>query len=287
MKTVKLILLLMLTDMVVAQDGSILPGQKKAIMTMAQSRGYSTEQWNSYLIQEYGKGMDDLSRNEGAEIIMAFQSETIEIRSMPVKKVGLETASLLEPGMKKLFHFQDGTIRNGEILSIEDDLVALRTTSGTFKIPSDQFLSETADITNKRGELFKGIVLGETIEEFIIRTSYGDAIIQKRDIRTMKRYHGGVLDKKSEDRRKFYQGEAQLLNIFMDPTAFPLIGNTFYLMVYRWVMDLQIVSCSPRSLDQILVVILIFILALDFTIESQRKKRLQPPGDLEYTDLLI
>ena len=287
MKTVKLILLLMLTDMVVAQDGSILPGQKKAIMTMAQSRGYSTEQWNSYLIQEYGKGMDDLSRNEGAEIIMAFQSETIEIRSMPVKKVGLETASLLEPGMKKLFHFQDGTIRNGEIVSIEDDLVALRTTSGTFKIPSDQFLSETADITNKRGELFKGIVLGETIEEFIIRTSYGDAIIQKREIRTMKRYHGGVLDKKSEDRRKFYQGEAQLLNIFMDPTAFPLIGNTFYLMVYRWVMDLQIVSCSPRSLDQILVVILIFILALDFTIESQRKKRLQPPGDLEYTDLLI
>ena len=55
MKTVKLILLLMLTNMVVAQDGSILPGQKKAIMTMAQSSGYSTEQWNSYLIQEYGK----------------------------------------------------------------------------------------------------------------------------------------------------------------------------------------------------------------------------------------
>ena len=229
MKTMKLISILMLTCMLVAQDGSILPGQKKAIMTMAQSSGYSTEQWNSYLIQEYGKEIDDLSRNEGAEIIMAFQSGTIAMRSTPAKKIGLETASLLEAGMKKLFHFQDGTIRNGEIVSIEDGLVALKTNSGTFKIPSDQFLSETADITNKRGELFKGIVLGETIEEFIIRTSYGDAIIQKRDIRTMKRYHGGVLDKKSEDRRKFYQGEAQLLNIFMDPTAFPLIGNTFYL----------------------------------------------------------
>ena len=229
MKPMKLISLLMLTGILMAQDGSILPGQKKAIMTMAQSSGYSTKEWNSYLIQEYGKGIDELSRNEGAEIIMAFQSGTIAMRSKPVKKIGLETASLLESGMKKLFHFQDGTIRNGEIISIDDGLVALKTTSGTFKIPSDQFLSETADITNKRGELFKGIVLGETIEEFIIRTSYGDAIIQKRDIRTMKRYHGGVLDKKSEDRRKFYQGEAQLLNIFMDPTAFPLIGNTFYL----------------------------------------------------------
>ena len=86
---------------------------------MAQSSGYSTEQWNSYLIQEYGKEIDDLSRNEGAEIIMAFQSGTIAMRSTPVKRIGLETASLLEPGMKKLFHFQDGTIRNGEIVSIE------------------------------------------------------------------------------------------------------------------------------------------------------------------------
>ena len=106
MNTMKLILILMLTCMLVAQDGSILPGQKKAIMTMAQSSGYTTEQWNSYLIQEYGKGVDDLSRNEGAEIIMAFQSGTIAMRSKPVKSIGLETATLLEPGMKKLFHFQ-------------------------------------------------------------------------------------------------------------------------------------------------------------------------------------
>jgi hypothetical protein len=45
----------------------------------------------------------------------------------------------------------------------------------------------------------------------------------------MKRYHGGVLDRKTEERRKFYQGEAQLISVFMDPTAFPLAGNTFYL----------------------------------------------------------
>ena len=75
MKTVNLFLIIMSTCMLVAQDGSILPGQKKAIMAMAQSRGYSTEQWNSYLIQEYGKGIDNLSRNEGAEIIMAFSQD--------------------------------------------------------------------------------------------------------------------------------------------------------------------------------------------------------------------
>ena len=82
------------------------------------------------------------------------------MRSNTCQKSRTSNSSLLEPGLKKLFHFQDGTIRNGEIVSIEDNLVALKTTSGTFKIPSDQFLSETADITNKRASFFKGITSG-------------------------------------------------------------------------------------------------------------------------------
>jgi hypothetical protein len=131
-------------------------------------------------------------------------------------------------GMKKRFHFTDGSVRDGEILSIEDGKVAIKTASGTFNIPADQFLSETAEVKNKKGELFKGVVLGETAEEYIIRTSFGDAVVQKKDIQSMKRYHGGILDRQSEERRKFYQSEAQLLNVFMDPTAFPLTGNTFY-----------------------------------------------------------
>jgi hypothetical protein len=130
--------------------------------------------------------------------------------------------------MKKRFHFTDGSVRDGEILSIEDGTVAIKTASGTFNIPADQFLSETAEVKNKKGELFKGVVLGETAEEYIIRTSFGDAVVQKKDIQSMKRYHGGILDRQSEERRKFYQSEAQLLSVFMDPTAFPLTGNTFY-----------------------------------------------------------
>ena len=101
MKTVKLILLLMLTCMVVAQDGSILPGQKKAIISMAQSSGYSMEQWNSYLIQEYGKGIDDLSRNEGAEIIMEFQKTPEFFRIYNLLKIFLRCVipgGFLTPG---------------------------------------------------------------------------------------------------------------------------------------------------------------------------------------------
>ena len=229
MKLIKYTALFFLVAFLVAQDGTILPGQKTAIRSLATSGGYDSQDLDTYLATTYGKSIDGLTRTEGADVIKAFQAGTVAKQQSAGTTMDLTTASLLEPGMKKLFHFSDGTVRNGEIMSIEDDLVSLKTTSGTFNIPSNQFLSETAEITNKKGELFKGVMIGETVEEFIVRTTFGDAIVQKRDIRTMKRYHGGILDRQSEDRRKFYQGEAQLISVFMDPTAFPLSGNTFYL----------------------------------------------------------
>ena len=229
MKSHRYLIVLFLTAFLIGQDGPILPGQKSAIKSLRSNSGYSDADLDAHLLQSYGKTIDELTRVEGAEVIRAIQAGSVAKKPKKTTNKSLEVASILEPGMKKLFHLRDGTIRDGEILSIDGGLVVLKTASGTFNIPADQFLSETADITNKKGELFKGIVLGETVEEFIIRTTFGDAIIQKRDIRTMKRYHGGVLDRQNEEKRKFYQGEAQLLNIFMDPTAFPLAGNTFYL----------------------------------------------------------
>ena len=212
-----------------AQDGAILPGQKSAIQSLSTAAGFTNADLNTYLVQNYGQTLDGLSRTQGASVIKEFQTGSASKPAAAQQKADLAVASILEAGMKKLFHFRDGTVRDGEILTIEDGIAVLKTGSGSFNIPADQFLSETAEITNKKGELFKGVVIGETIEEFILRTNYGDAVVQKRDIRSMKRYHGGVLDRKTEERRKFYQGEAQLISVFMDPTAFPLAGNTFYL----------------------------------------------------------
>ena len=228
MTITKYITLTLFSAFLLAQDAAILPGQKSAIQSLSAAAGFSNADLNTYLIQNYGQTLDGLSRTDGAIVIKAFQAGSAS-KPEPIKqKAELAVASILEAGMKKRFHFRDGSVREGEILSIENEVVALKTGSGTFNIPSSQFLSETAEIKNKKGELFKGVVLGETVEEFIIRTSFGDAVLQKRDIQSMKRYHGGILDRQSEERRKFYQGEAQLLNVFMDPTAFPLTGNTFY-----------------------------------------------------------
>ena len=228
MTITKYITLMLFSAFLLAQDGAILPGQKSAIQSLSSAAGFSSADLNTYLVQNYGQTLGGLSRTQGASVIKEFQTGSASKPVAAKQEADLAVASILEVGMKKRFHFTDGSVRDGEILSIEDGTVAIKTASGTFNIPSDQFLSETAEVKNKKGELFKGVVLGETAEEYIIRTSFGDAVVQKKDIQSMKRYHGGILDRQSEERRKFYQSEAQLLSVFMDPTAFPLTGNTFY-----------------------------------------------------------
>ena len=228
MTTAKYIALVLFSTFLFAQDEAILPGQKSAIQSLSADAGFTSADLNTYLVQNYGQTLDGLSRSQGASAIKALQAGSVTKPFAGGQRDGLAVASVLEAGMKKRFHFSDGSVRDGEILSIENQVVTLKTGSGTFNIPANQFLSETSEIKNKKGELFKGFVLGETPEEYIIRTSFGDAVVQKKDIQSMKRYHGGILDRQSEEKRKFYQSEAQLLNVFLDPTAFPLKGNTFY-----------------------------------------------------------
>ena len=81
---------------------SILPGQKTAIKSLANSSGFTSEDLNSYLMQNYGKSINELSRNDGADIIKGFQNNTIKKPSMVIKSnEELNIASTLEPGMKK------------------------------------------------------------------------------------------------------------------------------------------------------------------------------------------
>ena len=121
---------------------SILPGQKTAIQSLASSSGFTSEELNSYLMQNYGKSMNELSRDEGANLIKGFQNNTIKKPSMVIKSnEELNIASTLEPGMKKRFHFTDGTVKEGEIISMADGKVKLKTQSGTFNYPENMFLS--------------------------------------------------------------------------------------------------------------------------------------------------
>ena len=213
--TNKLIALTIFSTLLIGQTEPIFFGQQKAIQSLAAQSGFTAEDLNTYIKQEYGRPLHELTQTQGAALITDFQNGTISINDIQPKFVSnpqlseaerkklLTAASVLEKGMKKRFHFRDGSINEGEILNVEGDLVELKTGSGVFKIPRNEFLAETAEITNKSGERFVGNVLADTEEEFRIRTQYGDATIHKRDIEKMRRYHGGVLDQKTEERNGF------------------------------------------------------------------------------------
>ena len=242
------LVILMFSFSLQAQNEAILFGQQKAINNLSKDAGVSSKELDDYLKKRYQRPLYQLTQSEGADIIKGFQdgrlsrnsisdylrpavraANNTQSQSSLVKKEDLIAASVLEVGMKKRFHFKDGSISEGEIINLEEDLVVLVTASGEFRIPKGEFLAETAEITNKKGEKFVGHVLSETEEEFVIRTQYGDAKIHKREIEKMSRFHGGVKDPKTEMTKRFYMGEASLLSVFLDPTANVLAPNTFYL----------------------------------------------------------
>jgi len=242
------LVILMFSFSLQAQNETILFGQQKAINNLSKDAGVSSKELDDYLKKRYQRPLYQLTQSEGADIIKGFQdgrlsrnsisdylrpavqaANNTQSQSSMLKKEDLIAASVLEIGMKKRFHFKDGSISEGEIINLEEDLVVLVTASGEFRIPKGEFLAETAEITNKKGEKFVGHVLSETEEEFVIRTQYGDAKIHKREIEKMSRFHGGVKDPKTEMTKRFYMGEASLLSVFLDPTANVLAPNTFYL----------------------------------------------------------
>jgi len=229
-----------------AQDASILPAQKTAIVTLATNSGFTQMSLENYLQANYNSNLNNLSKDNAVKVIQAFQlgeKPSAELNSSnpmtktttpPVKaKVMTQSkvlkASILEVGMSKRFYLLDGNIISGTILNIEGSICEIETPDGVLRIPKDDILEETAKITKKDDTRYVGPVLKDSQQEIVIRSKYGDVVINKKDIKDMDRFHGGKRVAWAEEKKTFYQGEAVLTDIFMDPTAFPLPPHTFYI----------------------------------------------------------
>lgn len=247
MKLIKAMLLisLVLTGLT-AQDGSIIPAQKSAVAALATQNGFTQLSLDNYLMVNYNSSLDNLSKENAVLIIQAFQSANkpspgmvtapmTQPRPTPVAQTEKPSAkerpkaSILEVGMAKRFYLVDGNIINGVILEIKGNVCEIETPDGTLSIPRTEILEETAKITKKDDTRYVGPVLKDSMQEIVIRSKYGDVVINKKDIKDMDRFHGGQRVAWAEEKKTFYQGEAVLTDIFMDPTAFPLPAHTFYI----------------------------------------------------------
>lgn len=260
-RTTQMILLCLLAISLMAQDGSIVPAQRTAIITLARQNDFNLQQLDEYLLINYGVELGQLSRANAGAVIQAFQSEnkpkpiviappatpapqptkkaappqkrsTAQVQKPAAKveqPVERPRASILEAGMSKRFYLVDGNIISGTILEIKGEICSIETPDGTLSIPKEDILEETAKITKKDDTRYVGPVLKDSMQEIVIRSKYGDVVINKKDIKDMDRYHGGRRVAWAEEKKTFYQGEAVLTDIFMDPTAFPLPAHTFYI----------------------------------------------------------
>jgi len=214
---------------------NILPAQTDAIKTLASENGFSNESLDNYLIKHYGTTVYGLTRSQAIQIINRFQSEnpprplTPSFIKEEVKQDELLIAESLEVGMSKRFYMVDGNVIDGTIISIEEGICLIQTIDGKLEIPVNEILEETVDLLKKDGSRYKGPITHETLEELGIKSKYGHVTVLKKDIKDLDRFQGGRLVPKTEFKKKFYQGEAQLISVFLDPTGFPLEANTFYL----------------------------------------------------------
>lgn len=227
--------LFLITIISICHAELILPAQTNAIKLLAVEHGFSNENLDQYLIKHYGTTVHGLSREHAIQIINRFQSEN---PPRPVSKSFIKPieesnelliAESLEVGMSKRFYMVDGNVIDGTIQAIDGGICAIKTVDGNLQIPVNEILEETVDFLKKDGTRYKGPLIHETLEELVIRSKYGDVAVQKKEIKELDRYQGGRLVPKTEVTKKFYQGEAQLISIFLDPTAFPLEANTFYM----------------------------------------------------------
>jgi len=247
MKLIKHVLLFtFFTAILVGQDASILPAQKTAIITLATKNGYTQLSLNNYLQGTYNTTLDNLSQENAVKVIQDFQQDqspspelsssnpmnrgpATTSKAQPAPQSSLLTASILEEGMSKRFYLVDGNIISGTILKIKGNVCQIETPDGLLSIPKSDILEETAQITKKDDTRYVGPVLKDSQQEIVIRSKYGDVIINKKDIKDMDRFHGGKRVAWAEEKKTFYQGEAVLTDIFLDPTAFPLPAHTFYI----------------------------------------------------------
>ena len=219
------ILLVFVLQFAFSQTESILPAQLNAIKTLSTENGFTDEQLNNYLLKHYNNSLNDLSKSQAIQIIQLFQGI-----NPPKPLINPPTlAETLEIGMSKQFYLIDGNRLMGKIEEINDNICHIKTAEGLLKIPMSDILEETIDLTKIDDARYKGPLISEDEESLIIRSKYGDVTIYKKEIKKMDRYHGGKLIPWVENKKKFHQGEDELIGVFFDDNAFVLDPNTFFL----------------------------------------------------------
>lgn len=138
---------------------------------------------------------------------------------------------------QKTYYTDAGDKITGTIIEETDSTVTLRTDLGILILDKSSIHAEKIKVQLKNGDIIKGTLLSRSADKIKLETSLGPVEISMDKIATLE---SGVNPPGARPTKgSWYFNNEQLMDIWFDPTGFPLKNDEFYLSLLSWAFGLS------------------------------------------------
>ncbi|MFQ6613718.1 MAG: hypothetical protein ACE5D1_02640, partial [Fidelibacterota bacterium] len=135
-----------------------------------------------------------------------------------------------QQGEEKTIYLKSGEKISGILVTETDSTLTVRTSLGTITLNRDRIKPDIVTVILKNGDVVKGTLLKESPEAFIIQSSLGTITVPASSIERIDFQRASDTDSRPGVRSgRWYFSDERLIDIWFDPTGFPLEENVFYI----------------------------------------------------------
>lgn len=140
---------------------------------------------------------------------------------------------------EKTFYMKSGDKVTGTVISQSDSTFTVGTSFGEITIKRTDVKPEEVYIFLKSGDQLRGIILSENEEGITVKAQFGEVFIdhekiERLDFRPQGKKRNEFSRPGQGEAGRWYYGEERLIDIFFDPTGYPLENNVLYLSGLSW-----------------------------------------------------
>ncbi|RMF10472.1 MAG: hypothetical protein D6762_01425 [Candidatus Neomarinimicrobiota bacterium] len=131
---------------------------------------------------------------------------------------------------EKTLYLKSGEKITGTVKTETDSTVTLSTALGMITLRKDQIQPDRVTITLKNGDIVEGDLLQETPDSFVVRSGLGILTIPGDAIERVDFLRASEQQGRSgSNPERWYFSDERLIDLWFDPTGFPLEKNVFYI----------------------------------------------------------
>ncbi len=154
--------------------------------------------------------------------------------------ISIAIASVLTAQDTRTFSLKSGDRVSGTIIAETDTSYEVLTSLGALTILKSDLQPEIVIVNLKNGDRLQGELLEQSGAGLRVRTAFGELFIEEGQIERfdflMEREP--VIGREELAGERWYFSDERLMDIWFDPTGFPLHKGEFYLSALSWAMGL-------------------------------------------------